>query len=353
MARAIELTHAAGAQAFITVNALMRDSDLKALRGYVRFLAEAQADAVIVSDVGALALIREEAPELAVHVSTQASVTNAASARAYQALGAKRIVLARELSLKEIAHLADELGDDGPELEVFVHGAMCMSYSGRCLLSNALTGRDANRGACAQPCRWSYALVEETRPGEYMPIEEDESGSFVLSAQDLCMIEHLDELKDAGVASIKIEGRVKSAYYVATVVNAYRHVLDEASAADYRAELDCVSHRPYSTGFFFGTAGQAEGRVSYDQSCDWIATVLECESQEQGFRITVGQRNRFEVGETLEVLSPGEPLRSFEVAGLSDEWGMPQRIANRATGTYMLDCPLPLKPGDLLRRRRC
>jgi putative protease len=274
--QAVQLAHARGAKVYVTANALIHPGDAEGFAAHLRDVQATGADAVLVSDLGAFAIAREAAPGLPLHVSTQASVTNAAAAQMYANLGAERVVLARELSLDEISRIREAL-DPTVQLEVFVHGAMCMAYSGRCLISNFLTGRDANRGSCAQPCRWSYALEEEKRPGEFFPMEEEQGRSFVLSSADLAMLDHLDDLRAAGVDSLKIEGRVKSAYYVSCIVNVYRQVLDGRPAAELHGELDAVSHRPYSTGFFYGNPQQALHGKEYSQTCDFIGTVEACE----------------------------------------------------------------------------
>ena len=255
MPRAVQMAHDAGAKVYVTLNAYLHDEDLSDLPEYLAALAAAGVDAFIVSDLGVFALAREHAPQVDLHVSTQASVSNVEAARMWHRLGAKRIVTAREMSLEEIAQLKAELPD--VEVEVFVQGAMCMAISGRCLISDYLTGRSANQGNCVQPCRWSYHLEEQTRPGELFPIEEDERGTYIMNSKDLNMLAHLDELIAAGVDSIKIEGRVKKAFYVATVVNAYRQVLDGGDPAQWGSELERISHRPYSTGFFYGDAQQS------------------------------------------------------------------------------------------------
>lgn len=347
LASSVKFAHEAGKRVFVTINALMHDEDIEPLGRYVAFLQKVQVDAVILSDLGALQVVAACASGLEVHVSTQASVTNYATASMWHSLGAKRIVLARELSLTEIADIRSHVPDD-LELEVFVHGAMCMSYSGRCLISNHLTQRDANRGQCTQPCRWKYALVEETRPDRFFPIEEDERGTYLMDSCDLCMIEHIDALLDAGVDSLKIEGRAKGAYYVATVVNAYRRALDGGDMAEILPELDRVSHRPYSTGFFFGPAQQTYDDAQYLQTHDLCATALSCRDG----RLSVRQRNRFFAGDEVEVLSPGEPVRVFTVADLRTEWGELVDVANKATDIYTMDAPFELSPDDILRRKR-
>jgi len=348
---AVALVHSCGKRIYVTLNALMRDGDLAPLGASADWLATIGVDAVIVSDLGALQVIREVAPQLKIHVSTQASVTNTRAALLWGEMGASRIVLARELSLSEIATIKNEVSD-AVELEVFVHGAMCVAYSGRCLISAYLNDRDANRGHCTQPCRWNYALTERMRPGKYLPIEEDAHGTYLMSSQDLMMLEHLDEVRDAGVDSIKIEGRVKGAYYVATVVNAYRQVLDGADPNDLLAELERVSHRPYHTGFFFGAPQQNYDEAEYSQTHDLVARVLSCEREDDRWRVTIEQRNRFSVEEELEVLSPSQAVRTFTVADLRSETGELVDCARRAMGTFTFACPIALEPLDLLRRAR-
>ena len=279
---AVRLAHDAGAAVHVTINTLMDADDIDALPGYLEALADAGVDAFIVSDLGAFTLAQELAPGVALHVSTQASVANAAAARRWHDMGAARVVCAREMGIEDIARLRA----DAPrelEIEAFAHGAMCVAVSGRCLLSAAMTGRSGNKGHCSQSCRWSYALVEEKRPGEYFPIEEDVRGSFVLNAQDLCMIDHLDDLAAAGVDSIKLEGRNKKAFYVATVVHAYRAVLDGADPASVHDDLLAISHRPYGTGFYYGQPNQTPERDGYVKECLHVATVTACEP--------AGQRN--------------------------------------------------------------
>ena len=279
---AVRLAHDAGAAVHVTLNTLMDADDIDALPGYLEALADAGVDAFIVSDLGAFTLAQEHAPGVALHVSTQASVANAAAARRWHDMGAARVVCAREMGIEDIACLRA----DAPrelEIEAFAHGAMCVAVSGRCLLSAAMTGRSGNKGHCSQSCRWSYALVEEKRPGEYFPIEEDVRGSFVLNAQDLCMIDHLDDLATAGVDSIKLEGRNKKAFYVATVVHAYRAVLDGADPASVHDDLLAISHRPYGTGFYYGQPNQTPERDGYVKECLHVATVTACEP--------AGQRN--------------------------------------------------------------
>ncbi len=323
----VRFAHAKGVRVYVTVNIFAHNRDLEGLPAYLETIREACADAVIVSDPGLIDLIRRLHPDLSIHLSTQANTTNWAAARFWEKLGVDRIVLARELSLAEIRQIREKVQ---LELELFVHGAMCISYSGRCLLSNYLTGRDANRGDCAQPCRWRYALVEEKRPGEYLAIEEDERGSYVLGSRDLCLIENLPELVKAGINSFKIEGRMKSVNYVAGVVKVYREALD-AYLADpqnylctpsWREEISKVSHRSYTTGFLFGNPGGSgqhyEGEI-YKRSRAFAGLVrdYDCAS---GMAL-VEQRNRFAVGDEVEILVPRGSNFNQKITKIIDEEG--------------------------------
>lgn len=338
---AVEIAHAAGVKVHVTANILMEQGDLAALPDYFRALDAAGVDAFIIGDLGAAAIARRVAPRVALHVSTQASVANSEAARVWYSLGASRVVCAREMSLDDIARMREDMPAD-MEIEAFAHGAMCMAVSGRCLISSYLTGRSGNRGHCTQPCRWSYTLEEEKRPGEHFPIEEDGRGTFIMNAKDMNMLAHLDELRAAGVDSIKIEGRNKKAFYVASVVNAYRQVLDGAPAADFAAELEAVSHRPYGTGFFFGEAEQAPNYDGYEQQAMHVADVV---ASDAGTRTIVARcRNRFEEGEELEILSPRVPISRVVVRNLTwlpdptesdpDPAPVPVPVANRSCGIY-------------------
>lgn len=354
--RAVALAHQWNARVFVTCNAYAHDKDLEDLPVYAQALEEAGVDAVIVSDLGVLRIMKEHAPSVVLHISTQASVSNAEAARVLYDLGARRIVCAREMSLDEIAYLKRALPDD-MEVEVFVHGAMCMAISGRCLISDYLAGRSANQGHCVQPCRWEYVLEEPSRPGQYFPIDEDESGTYVMNSKDLNMIEHLDELIEAGVDSIKIEGRVKKAFYVATVVNAYRHVLDGDDPKQWARELETISHRPYSTGFFFGNAEQSQAADIYTQLYDWVGEVISATLRNDGrFDVDVYCRNRFYRKDTLEVLSPHTPLFEVPVEELcevfADDVRVPCDIANKAMGRYSFVSEKQLHPHDMLRVMR-
>lgn len=355
---AVRYCHEHGVKVYLTCNTLPRNHELDALSGFLAAADRAGVDALIVADLGIMQEVRRQLPEMEMHISTQAGVVNYASANALYALGAKRVVLARELSLEEIAEIRQRTPPD-LELEVFVHGAMCMSFSGRCLLSDYLAGRDANRGDCAQPCRWRYRLLEEKRPGEYFPIFEDDKGSYILNARDLRMIEHLDELMQAGVSSLKIEGRGKSTYYTAVITGAYRAALKvlEQDPAHYQvpawalAETEKVSHRPYNTGFYFGRPQQGQDSQSGGYLRQWeVAAVVE--EYREG-RLYLTQRGRFFDGDMLEALEPGgnEP-HVLPVREMRDESGEPIRCANRAMMRLSISCPFPLAAGSLLRIER-
>lgn len=343
LAEAVAYAHGHDAAVHVTVNTLMRDADFvpDALPTYLAACADAGVDAFIMADLGAIALAREVAPGVAVHLSTQASCMNARAAEAYARMGVTRIVLAREMTLAQIAELRRAAPAE-LELEAFVHGSACMAYSGRCLLSAELMGegRSASFGACAQPCRWSWELVE-SRSGARVPLEADERGSYLLSSNDICMIDHLSELAAAGVDALKVEGRAKGSYYVACVTNAYRHVLGGEPAAAWAGELDLVSHRPYSTGFFLGEPTQNPGRVGYARERRLVAVVEECEpleSADGGWMAIVTCRNKAEAGARVQVLSPGAPIREF---ALEDDL-----VTNGAT--YRLRLPFAVAPLDVL-----
>lgn len=277
IASAVKFAHEHGVKVFVTANTLMKDGDVAALPDFFAMLQNAGVDAAIVSDMGALSICKRTAPRLELHLSTQASCMNAEAAKAYYDLGVSRVVVAREMSLSDIARMRESIPDD-LEIEAFVHGAMCMAYSGRCLMSDYMVSpsRGANNGHCAQPCRWKYTVVEETRPGEPFSVIEEDGGSFIMSSTDMNMLSHVRELSEAGVDSIKIEGRAKGAYYVASAVNAYRHVLDGEPADAWQAELETTSHRPYSTGFYFGTPGQNQGVKEYARDYQMVARVVSC-----------------------------------------------------------------------------
>lgn len=353
LSQAVAYAHEHGVAVHVTLNTLMFDTDIDELPSYLRFLDRTGIDAVIVADMGALLLAHEHAPHVSVHVSTQASVTNAQSALAYARMGASRIVLARELTLAQIANLHQRVGG-AVELEVFAHGAMCMAVSGRCLLSSALVGpdRSASCGNCTQPCRWTWSIVEETRPNLPLPLEADERGSYLLSANDLCMLEHLGELAQAGVASIKIEGRNKGAYYVAAVTNAYRHVLDGDDPATWMSELEATSHRPFSTGFFFGNPTQNPGHAEYARDRLLVAVASHSERTQDGWLTQVVCRNKAQAGDTLAVLSPGHEVRRFVLGDierlLPEEGWQPADAMSVNMEPYRFLTPFDLSEGDML-----
>ncbi|MBO4880304.1 MAG: U32 family peptidase C-terminal domain-containing protein, partial [Firmicutes bacterium] len=341
--------HAAGRKLYVTVNCFAFSDEIPQLGEYARFLKEIGTDAVIVSDIGAIAQIREECPDLDIHVSTQANCMNARAARVYYDIGVKRVVLARELSLERIAEIRANTPED-LELEAFVHGAMCMSYSGRCLLSAYLAGRSGNRGECAQTCRWNYYLMEEKRPGEYFKIEEDERGSAILSSKELCCIEHLKAFEDAGICSFKIEGRMRTPFYTATVVNAYRMAIDGTAPVEaLKKELDTVSHRPFCTGFYFGDPDQLlPDTAGYVRDWLFVATALE-DSKNGSLKIET--RNPFAAGDTLEFLSPGRTGVPFPVSSIVNEDG--EVLERSATPMRVLTISAPdgVRAGDILRKK--
>ncbi len=348
---AVEFAHRHGVKVHVTVNTMPRNQEAAQLPAYLEQLDAAGVDALILADLGAFALAGKFAPNCARHISTQQSIANYECAAAWYDLGAKRVVLARELSLEEIAfirqHTPKEL-----EIETFGHGAMCVSYSGRCLLSNYMTGRDSNRGACAQPCRYQYALMEEKRPGEYFPVYEDEKGTYILNSRDMCMIDHLRELQDAGVDCIKIEGRAKSAYYAAIVTGAYRHVIDDLAAGRqpdpvWRDEVDHVSHRVYSTGFYFGQPGQYTENSRYIRDWQIAAIVESCD--ENGLAVC-SLRNKFAAGEPLEAVGPD--TRPFAVIpeSMADMEGNPLTEPRTPQMRFTLQLPKQVPAYSILRK---
>ena len=319
---AVELCHRRGIRVHVTCNTMPRNIEVARLPEWLEYLDSLGVDAIILADVGTLALAAAHAPHVERHISTQASVVNYQSARAWHQLGAKRVILARELSLDEFREIRDKTPPE-LELEVFAHGAMCVSYSGRCLLSNYMTGRDSNRGACAQPCRYQYALVEEKRPGEYFPVFEDEKGTYIMNSRDMCMIGHLDDIMDAGIDCIKIEGRAKSEYYAAIVTGAYRHVLDEVAAGEtpdpvWLDEVEHVSHRHYSTGFYYGQPGQYYDNSRYIRDWQVVAVVESCDANGMA---TLSLRNKFRAGDTVEVVGPDCKPFSMVVPEMRDAEG--------------------------------
>ena len=353
MREAVAFAHQHGTKVYITINIFPHDNDMLDLDDYLHFVYDIGADAALVADIGVFTRAREIVPGLPLHVSTQANNTNWRAVEAWHKLGAKRIVLARELSGKEISEIRRHTD---AELEIFVHGAMCISYSGRCMLSNYLAGRDANRGACAQPCRWKYALVEEKRPGEYLPIEEDEHGTYIMNSKDLCLLPYLQDVLNTGVDSLKIEGRMKSVHYVASVTKAYRDALDGYATHDGKyepsaeeAELQKVSHREYTTGFFFGRPdGQAQNYKSseYIQTSEFIGIVR---SYDAGYA-KIEQRNHMEKGEEIEVFSPEGTWKQRIDEMIDAQTSMPIDVAPHAQQMILMKMERPVSPYTILRR---
>jgi putative protease len=353
--QAKELVRAAGKKLYLTLNAYLRPAEFAELSDYLEELRVLDLDAYIISDPGVLATIRRVDPDREIHLSTQANTTNGATAEFWRGAGVRRVNLARELSLEEIRAVR---ATTSAELEVFVHGAQCVAYSGRCLLSAALVDRSANSGLCAQSCRWQYALMEETRPGQYFPVEEDSRGSYILNSRDLCLIDYLPHLVDAGVNSLKIEGRMKGCYYVAMVTRVYRAALDGylADPAGYRCdpswrqELEKVSHRPYGSGFLTEVQEDAQvhsGDSTYRRSHDFVGVVLSVGEDGRGL---VEGRNRFFPGEDLELVGPGMRQATFCVGPLASEEGLPLPVA-QPNSRIVMQLPVDARPGDLLRRQ--
>ena len=350
--QAVALCHSRGVAVHVTCNTMPRNGEIARMPEWLSYLQELGVDAAILADVGVLSLLKKHAPKLKAHISTQASVSNYQAAAAWHELGASRVILARELSLDEIREIRAKAPRE-LELEAFVHGAMCVSYSGRCLLSNYMTGRDANRGACAQPCRYQYALVEEKRPGEYFPIGEDAGGAYILNSRDMCMIDHIPELIDAGLDSLKIEGRAKSAYYAAVVTGAYRHAIDAALAGQplepvWRDEVEKVSHRPYSTGFYFGEPGQHTSHSRYVRDWQIMAVVTSCAPDGTAL---CELRNKLSAGDALELAGPGLKPVPVTVEGLTDGDGLPIPEARKPQMPFYLKLPVQAPPLSLLRRK--
>lgn len=327
----VEYAHSHNVKVHLTLNTLPSNDDIAALPEFIALMADCGIDAVIVCDLGVMSLVQQYAPNLEIHMSTQVGITNYQTANQLYKLGAKRIVLAREVPINEIRKIRKNIPDD-MEIETFVHGAMCVSFSGRCLLSAYMTGRDANKGECAQPCRWKYYLVEENRKDSFFQIDEDEKGSYILNARDMCMIEHLEELIDAGVSSFKIEGRAKSAYYGAIITNAYRAAIDCAinkiPIADWiKNEVNQVSHRPYCTGFYFGTPEQYYESSGYERESDFVGVV---DGYSDGI-LEITQRNYFTIHDRLEIIAPQRKPESFVPKRIINSEGVDIEIANRAT----------------------
>ncbi|MEQ2457395.1 peptidase U32 family protein [Flavonifractor hominis] len=352
MRQAVELCHSRGVRIHVTCNTMPRNDEVARLPQWLEYLQELGVDAVILADVGVLSLLKRHAPKLKAHISTQASISNYQAATAWYELGASRVILARELSLDEIREIRAKTPPE-LELEAFVHGAMCVSYSGRCLLSNYMTGRDANRGACAQPCRYKYALMEEKRPGEFFPIGEDAGGTFIMNSKDMCMIDHIPELMDAGLDSLKIEGRAKSAYYAAVVTAAYRHAIDACKAGQpldpvWREEVEKVSHRHYSTGFYFGQPGQYTSDARYIRDWQVVAVVTSCAADGTAL---CSLRNKFSAGDELELVGPGLRPVAFRAEELRDGEGLSCSEVRTPQMPFTLRLPCYAPPLSLLRRK--
>ncbi len=366
---AVEYTHARGKKLYLTLNTMPHGYEYPALRDFLMRMRDSHIDAFIVADLGVMATVKEIIPDMEIHVSTQASIVSPAAARAYASMGAKRLVLARELTLPEICEIKAAL-PEGVELEAFVHGSMCVSYSGRCMLSNSLTGRDANRGACAQPCRWGYTITEEKRPDQPYPIEENEHGTFIMSSKDMCTISLIPELVKAGIDSFKIEGRMKSAYYTAVVTNSYRMAIDAYLASpdtytfDTRLmrELESVSHREYCTGFYLDNPmenPQMSTINGYIREKAYFATALENDelplpenlelTNDGGTLAPFIQRNKIKLGDSAEMISPNEFGKAFTVSELYSESGEPIESAPHPSQKFFCRVPFAVKAGDIIR----
>ncbi len=359
MKEGIDFAHAYGVKVYVTANIYAHNADFEGMADYFKQVEKIGADAVLISDLGVFSVAKEAAPNLEIHVSTQANNTDYKSAQMWHQLGAKRIVVARELSLKEIKQIRQNIPQD-MEIEAFVHGAMCISYSGRCLLSNYLSGRDANKGACAHPCRWKYHLVEETRPGEYMPIEENERGTYIYNSKDLCMLEHIPDLVDAGVVSLKIEGRMKTPFYVGTVIKAYRMAIDDYFESDekyykniplYMQEVSKASHRDYTTAFYYEKPDgnqQVYTNNSYIREYDFIGMIKQ-NSDECNCAI-VEQRNKFSVGEVIEVMPAKGNSFSMKVETMWNEQGEKILSAPHPQQILKVQFDRPVKEFDMMRK---
>ena len=350
MREAVEFAHSHGVRVHCTVNTMPRNDEIARLPEHLEQLNELGVDALIVADLGAFTLAGKYAPRCQRHISTQASICNYETARAWYDLGASRVILAREVGLTEIREIREKTPPE-LEIEAFVHGAMCVSYSGRCLLSNYMTGRDSSRGACAQPCRYQYALMEEKRPGEYFPIEEDEQGTYILNSRDMCMIDHLRDLTEAGLSSLKIEGRAKSAYYAAIVTGAYRHGLDAVAAGEeidpvWRDEVEHVSHRPYSTGFYYGPPGQYYANSRYVREWQVVALVMDCDAEGNA---TLSLRNKFRTGDTVELVGPDLRPFAMTVGQMQDETGAVLEEPRTPQMIFHMKLPKAVPPYTLVR----
>ena len=349
--KAVQYAHDHGVKVHVTVNTMPRNHELVGLPEHLERLNDCGVDALIIADLGVFRAAEKYAPRCERHMSTQVSIANYSCANAWFELGAKRVVLARELSLEEIRIIRQNTPKE-LELETFAHGAMCVSYSGRCLLSNYMTGRDSNRGACAQPCRYQYALMEEKRPGEYFPVFEDEKGTYIMNSRDMCMIDHIDDLMDAGVDCLKIEGRAKSAYYAAIVTGAYRHVIDDVAAGRevdpvWRDEVEHVSHRRYATGFFYGQPGQYYQNSRYIRDWQVCAIVMDCD--ENGLA-TLSLRNKFSAGDEVELVGPDLRPFSLKVPMMRDAEGNPLEQPRNPQMVFKMQLPHPVPEMSIVRR---
>ena len=356
---AAQKVHKLNKRVYLTCNTLPTNSEMDRMEEYIKSAVKCNVDAFIVSDIGVLSLIKKVAPEAEIHISTQAGIVNYASANAFYDMGAKRVVLARELSFDDIRTIRDKTNPN-LEIETFVHGAMCMSFSGRCTISNYLNHRDANRGECSQPCRWQYYLMEQKRPGEYFPVFEEKEGTYILNSKDLCMINYIDKLCDAGISSYKIEGRAKSSYYVAVVTNAYRHAMDyyfkhgkmpEGDDAWMLSEVYKVSHREYTTGFYFGRPpeGQCYQSGGYVRDYDIVGLVEKCENG----RIFFTSKNGIKVGERAEIMPPDRRPFEISVTDIFDETnGESTDFANHPMGSYSLACEEIIPQGSMIRMQK-
>ena len=353
---AVDFAHKLGKKIYVTVNIFPHNSDIAKLPAYLTFLNEIKVDAVLVADLGVFTLAKEYAPDVELHISTQANNTNWAAVNAWAELGASRVVLAREMSLEEVKEIREKCS---VELEMFVHGAMCISYSGRCLMSNYLTGRDANRGSCAQPCRWNYALVEEKRPGQYFPVLEDERGTYIFNSKDMCLLPYLPDVIASGVDSLKIEGRMKSVHYAASVVKAYREAIDSYFAAseqfevkkEWVEELDKVSHRAYTTGFYYGRPTEKDqiyGTSSYTQTSDFVGLVLDYD--EKTDFATVEQRNNMKVGQEIEIFQPHLAGYRQILQEMYNDEGEAIQVAPHPQQIVKIRMDRPVEPYGILRR---
>ena len=359
MKEGVEFAHNRGVKVYVTANILAHNDDLEGVEQYFEELKSVKPDALIISDPGVFAIAKRVLPEMELHVSTQANNTNYGTYLFWYQQGAKRVVSARELSLKEIREIRARIPED-MEIESFMHGAMCISYSGRCLLSNFFTGRDANQGACTHPCRWKYSIVEETRPGEYMPVYENERGTYIFNSKDLCMIEHIPELIDAGIDSFKIEGRMKTALYVATVARTYRKAIDDFKKDPelyrqnmewYKEEIGKCTYREFTTGFYFGKPGadaQIYDNNTYVKNFTYLGTVENVD--ERGFA-KIEQKNKFSVGEMIEIMKPDGRNLQVEVKGIYDAEGQAQESAPHPKQELYIDLGMAPEEYDILRRQ--